>query len=111
MSDGSVTNHAEPCGSQAPASLSPSSAPACGRASTPIAVVCDFDARLSRMEEPLAELLDRARVLSVALEGKRPMGVTDEEWLAWRARFSALCDRGICTLVDLDVEAQFDSEA
>ena len=72
----------------------------------------DFDRRLADLEESLATTLDQARLFSVALDGDaRPAGVSDDAWAAWRARFSALCDRGICDLVDLDVEAQFNSEA
>ena len=87
------------------------SAPACGAGFTPIAQACDYDHRLTLMEVALVNLLNQARSLGGSLDGDRPALVSDVAWLAWRRRFSALCDRGICTLVDLDVEAQFDSEA
>ena len=112
MSDGSETNPAAPFGSAPPASGSPSSGPACGRASTRTTPVSDFDRQLALLEESLTTTLDQARLLSVALDAEaRPEDVSDDAWGAWRARFSALCDRGICDLVDIDVEAQFDSEA
>lgn len=72
----------------------------------------DFDRSLSAMEASLNDVLDEARALSARLDAiTRPSAISDDAWRAWRVRFSALCDRGVCELVDLDVEAQFDAEA